>query len=83
MSTVNQEVDQFFGDQRARMAAIGAASDKFVKGYELKEEQVGYVQLQLRELDLKLREAMHRISDICAVIVQSPRAAAEIVGEPK
>lgn len=83
MSTVNQEVDQFFGDQRARMAAIGAASDNFVKGYELKEEQVGYVQLQLRELDLKLREAMHRISDICAVIVQSPRAAAEIVGEPK
>lgn len=83
MSTVNQEVDQFFGDQRARMAAIGVAADKFVKGYELKEEQVGYVQLQLRELDLKLREAMHRISDLCAVIVQSPRAAAEIVGEPK
>jgi hypothetical protein len=34
----------------------------------------------LYEFDLKLREAWHRVQDICAASMQSPRAAQEAAG---
>lgn len=83
MSTVKDEVDRFFNEQRQRVAAIMTTAEAFVKGFEFKDDQLGFAQLQLRELDLKLREAQHRVGDLCAVAAQSPRSAAEIVGVPE
>lgn len=34
----------------------------------------------LYEFDLKLREAWHRVQDVCAASLQSPRAAQEAAG---
>jgi len=79
--SVRGDIDEFYGKQRDRIKEVMLAAEEFQRTHPVdKDSQLPYAQLQLRELDMKLREAMHRISDLCAVVAQSPAAAEEIVG---
>lgn len=50
-------------------------AESFAKDNEIEKSAGGY----LYEFDLKLREAWHRVQDICAKAQQSERAAREAV----
>lgn len=79
--SVRKDLDAFYDAQRERVKSIMVAAEEFLRDHPVeKDTQLPYAQMQLREMDLKLRETMHRISDLCAVVGQSPAAAEEIAG---
>jgi hypothetical protein len=77
---VRDEADEFFSQMMPTAEKFVSDARAFVSAVPQADPARPRMDNLLYELDLKVREAMHRVSDLCAAYVQTAKAASEKVG---
>lgn len=77
--TVRETADKFFNAMRPQADAFVKTAKEFVDSIPADDPIARYAASLFYEFDLKVREAMHRVNDLCGASLQSKRAANERV----
>ncbi len=79
LTLVRDVADDFFGKMTATAEKFVKDAQAFVNEVPNTDPVFPVMQSRLYEFDMKVRESIHRVSDLCALSVQTAKAASEKV----